>query len=245
LLTQIKHANTLKYNLLQTIKHQFTLRYNILVQIKNQNTLKYSILKQVKQSKTVKYNILKQTTQSATLKYNIINPFTRVKHAFTLRWRILFNQQQEKGGGYIFPKTKLRQILYPVYSPEAMRRIERRRQLRLFQPLVIIPAFRYNINTVIAPFILTDPIKQTVQVKFATALPELKQPPLYLLRFSGTPVPVALTPQTQQKTRLNKARCASFVMNQKAIERYRGRLNKFTKILKILRQAERLFSSHT
>jgi hypothetical protein len=128
------------------------------------------------------------------------------------------------------PMPRLKQVLYPVYTVERQQ-LERRRKLREYPPLVIIPAFKYNINKTIAPFVITDPIRNEVRVRFA--INDQRH-----ITFVGKAVPIAITPSSQQQ-KVNKARCAH-VMNQKAIEKYGKRLNKLHKLMALWSMVKQL-----
>lgn len=138
--------------------------------------------------------------------------------------------QRPDKGGYTkkLRQPKLKQILYPVYSPAEFQRVERRRRLRQYPPLIVIPAFKYNINQTVAPFVITNPARNEVIVKFALA-PTRKQE---IITYTGKAIPILIQPKQEQRL-LNKAKCASFVANQQALERYGRKLNKLSKLMKL------------
>ncbi len=134
----------------------------------------------------------------------------------------------------------MKQILYPVYSPTEMQRIERRRKLRRFEPLVVIPAFKFNINQTVAPFIITDRIKNTVNVRFAISSNRNKDiSNIPYVVFSGKAIPVRIPVSDKNRFRINRAK-AEFVMSQSAVQKYGKRLGKLHKIMKLWYMAQQL-----
>ena len=146
--------------------------------------------------------------------------------AFKNGIKLVAPQAPDKGGSgkmALYPKgPRLKQIKYPVYIVSERRRLERRRRLRERQESVLIPAFKYNINKTVAPFVVINPIKHTVNVHFALKNSQN-------VRFAGKTIPVQI-PISQSRKKVHKAK-STFVMNQKAITRYGRKLNKIQKVM--------------
>jgi hypothetical protein len=150
---------------------------------------------------------------------------SQVLDAFKNGIKLVAPQAPDKGGSgkmALYPKgPRLKQIKYPVYIVSERRRLERRRRLRE-REFVLIPAFKYNINKTVAPFVVTNPLQNTVRVHYALQRP---QP----VHFAGNSLPVQI-PASQKRTQVHTAK-STFVMNQKAITRYGRKLNKIQKVM--------------
>jgi hypothetical protein len=142
--------------------------------------------------------------------------------------RVILGTSVTRGRARIIP-PKLRTIKYPVYHIDEMRKIDRQLRLRSTRS-TIIPAFKYNIHRTIAPFVVTNPIRNRVTVRFAVAR---KEPIVFLPK---RPLPIQIEGKIVKKE-AQKAR-SDHVMQQKSIEKYGKRLNKFAKLMKLLLIAE-------
>ena len=144
--------------------------------------------------------------------------------------KLVAPQAPDKGGSgkmALYPKgPRLKQIKYPVYIVSERRRLERRRRLRERQEFaVIIPAFKYNINKVVAPFVVINPIKHTVNVHFALKNSQN-------VRFTGKIIPVQI-PISSERRQIHKAK-STFLMNPRIAERGRGKkLVKVSQVMKV------------
>jgi hypothetical protein len=133
-------------------------------------------------------------------------------------------------GGYTTPyervkqlRSKLKTILYPVYTPAEMQRIERQRKLRQYEPIAIIPAFEQSINRVVAPFVVTDVIQNRVYVRFAVAASVTNT----TVTFKGS-VPIVtatLKPHTAK---------SYFIASQKATPALQKQARKMQKLAKLM-----------
>lgn len=148
-----------------------------------------------------------------------------ILEAFKNGIRLVPPQPPDKGGSgssKLYPKgPRIKRILYPVYHVRERLRIERQKKLR---ETVVIPAFKYNIHRTVAPFIIVNPLSNTVNVRFAIG----KQEPIHFV--GKIPIPIQIQVSHRRKE-VHKARCASFVMNQKVIEKYGKRLDKMSKLM--------------
>jgi len=221
ILANVIQASIHKYNILANILQTSIHKYNILNNIAQTSIHKYNILKNVLQASIHKYSLLQNILQSSIHKYSMAgNLIVTSIHKYSIDTLI-----KDLSGILLHRKAqipRLKQILYPVYIVDERQRLERRRKLREYPPLIIIPAFKYNINKTVAPFVITDPVKNEVRVRFA--INDSRH-----IAFTGKAVPIAITPSSQPK-KINKAKCAH-VMNQKAIEKYGKRLGKLHKLM--------------
>jgi hypothetical protein len=126
---------------------------------------------------------------------------------------------------------KLKQIRYPVYSVTEVQRYERRRRLRETKA-VIFPAFSEQINRTVAPFVVTNPISNTISVKFAL----VRHEPVSFA--SKTPLRIQIAAKTSKK-HANRAHSAH-IMQQKTAEKYEKRLGKFAKLMTLFSLAKEL-----
>lgn len=179
---------------------------------------------------------------------------TEVMHVFKNGIELVKPQRPDKGGftTRLYQKyaPKLKQIRYPVYHVTDLERLRRRERLREYPPLVIIPAFQYNINETVAPFIVTPTNGNRIIVRFAISQDntdtnrESKQPHIV---FAGRSIPVRIDVPIVHKravSRVNKAKC-DIVMSQQNLQKYSKRLQKFAKLMNLWFMAQRLklFSS--
>lgn len=250
LLVNLIANSTQKYDVLQNIVQTSIHKYTLLQNVVLSSIHKYDILVEaatVLANSIHKYHLLNTIVQSSKHKYDLFNTVTRTSiHKYNLLQQILQTSIHKYGmGGIISSQSKhlyniIREILgssvaggvagklrpriirYPVYRVEELRKLELRRRLKGTQA-VVIPAFSENIHRTIAPFVVTNPITNTVKVRFAVRRPEP-------VSFDGrTPVPVSIPAKTV-KNAAHKAK-SGHVMQQKTIEKYGKRLNKLSKIM--------------
>jgi hypothetical protein len=138
------------------------------------------------------------------------------------------------GKSPLYPRgPRLKQIKYPVYHVTERQKLERRRKLR-GDSFVVIPAFKFNVHKTVAPIIITNipRARNTINGRFVIQ----RRSPNVL--FTGKiPIPVRILAANTKK-QAHKARCASFIMNQKTIERYGSKLNKISKLMTLFLLAE-------
>lgn len=172
----------------------------------------------------VQQSLVRRTAKVRTLLTHILTIIEAEIKVFKNGIELVPAERANRGGHTVkLKQPKLKQILYPVYSPAEFERQERRRRLREYPPLIVIPAFKYNINITVAPFVITKLDNQVI-VKFAIT----DRSPIVL---TGR-VPIKVMPRP--KPRVNQAK-AKFAMTQAGIERAQTQTNKLNKLFKLMK----------
>jgi hypothetical protein len=202
------------------------------------------------QTVTISEAIAKRLQKVRTLT-QLVSISSELLRAFKNGIEILVIPPSGRGGTtvpyYKVKAPRLKQILYPVYSPAERQRIERRRKLRRYEPLVVIPAFKYNINQTVAPFIITNPtLSNKVYVRFAISDKSKSDNNIGKygnVSFTGKPIPIKIA-SSQSKIKINKAK-ADYIMSEqglhKSIRMSQKRFAKISKLMKLWFMAQRLF----
>ena len=227
-----------KYNLLQNVIQSSIHKYDILVEaltVLANSIHKYDLLQNILQTSKHKYDLLNTVARTSIHKYNILANVLRSSiHKYSMggivasQSRHLYNIIRETLGSIVSTgrahKPRLKTIKYPVYHVQEYRRLERRRLLRReFPQPVIIPAFKWNIHRVVAPFVINlNPVRNEVRVKFAL---RKNEPVLY----KGAAIPLKIAAKTS-KNQANTAH-SDHVMQQKPMLKYGKRLNKIAKLM--------------